>query len=171
MLPEWIDLETQYIPDNYIMHVRGKVGDAVPLLAPGGRAILENPEGKILLMYRADFHKWGFPGGMAEIGESATNCVLREVREETGLSLTSYQPFAFSSDPSIESVKYPNGHVIQAFSLLLHGIAWTGELECSEESLDLQFFSLDKLPDLYPAESIALDYFHRFKTTGQFQVY
>ncbi len=159
------------IPDNYIMHVRGKVGPDVPLLVPGGRAILENANGEILLMFRPDFRVWGFPGGIAEVGESATACVIREVQEETGLVLQAYQPFAFSSNPQLETVQYPNGDVIQAFSLLIHGYRWEGTLVQSEESLDLQFFSISKLPQIHPADQEALSRFLQYKETGVFQVY
>ena len=31
--------------------------------------------------------EWGLPGGWREPGESVVECVLREVREETGLEL------------------------------------------------------------------------------------
>ena len=35
--------------------------------------------------------KWIGPGGKFEVGESPEECMLREVREETGLTLTSYR--------------------------------------------------------------------------------
>jgi len=159
------------IPENYIMYVRGKVGSDVPLLAPGGRAILENKYGEILLMFREDFRVWGFPGGIAEIGESAVACILREVKEETGFTLTDYQPFGFSSNPKLETVQYPNGDVIQAFSLLIHGYEWEGKMEQSEESLDLRFFPLDDLPYIHPADQEALSRFIKYKDTGAFQVF
>ncbi len=50
--------------------------------------IIEDAQGKILLQQRAYPHgKWGLPGGMLELGESAEDAARREVLEETGLTI------------------------------------------------------------------------------------
>lgn len=46
--------------------------------------------GRVLLVRRGTepmLGKWTLPGGMLEVGESLTSGVIREVREETGLSV------------------------------------------------------------------------------------
>lgn len=54
-------------------------------------------DGKYLMLHRikkkndANRDKWVGVGGKFEDGESPEDCVLREVREETGLSLISYR--------------------------------------------------------------------------------
>ena len=54
-------------------------------------------DGCWLMMHRVkkendlNHDKWVGPGGKFEPGESADECLLREVREETGLTLTSYR--------------------------------------------------------------------------------
>ena len=54
-------------------------------------------DGKYLMLHRTkkehDFNKdmWIGVGGHAENGESPEECLLREVKEETGLTLTSYR--------------------------------------------------------------------------------
>lgn len=53
--------------------------------------ILEH-EGKILVLRRVSnvaiwHHKWQFPGGKAECGESTEQAVIREIHEETGLTV------------------------------------------------------------------------------------
>lgn len=65
-------------------------------------AILENPEGRLLITRRAPNKRWAagsweVPGGGAQAGESSFQAVCREVREETGLDiqrLSSGQRFA-----------------------------------------------------------------------------
>ena len=51
--------------------------------------------GKILVCRRRNQDgspgKWEFPGGKQEPGETEEECLVREVREETGLTLTRYR--------------------------------------------------------------------------------
>lgn len=58
---------------------------ATPL--PGVLALVVR-DGRVLMVQRArepDRGKWGFPGGLIELGETVTTAALRELREETGL--------------------------------------------------------------------------------------
>ncbi|CCG40284.1 NUDIX hydrolase [Magnetospirillum molischianum] len=57
---------------------------------PGVLALLER-DGRFLMVLRAhepDRGKWGFPGGLIELGETVIDAALRELREETGLVAT-----------------------------------------------------------------------------------
>lgn len=51
----------------------------------GGDAALIDGEGRILLIQRADNHRWAMPGGALEVGETPVEGVVREVLEETGM--------------------------------------------------------------------------------------
>ena len=59
----------------------------------GCQIILVNDAGAVLLQLRDDKdwipfpNRWAIPGGMLEAGESAAECILREVREELGVTL------------------------------------------------------------------------------------
>ena len=50
-------------------------------------ACIRNDAGRVLWQRRADFGWWGLSGGVLELNESLPECVIREVREETGLSV------------------------------------------------------------------------------------
>ena len=58
---------------------------------------IENPDGEYLMLHRVkkkndlNEDKWIGVGGKFEDGESPEECLLREVNEETGLTLTDYQ--------------------------------------------------------------------------------
>ena len=54
-----------------------------PMTAGDGAVIDEH--GQILLIQRADNHKWAMPGGALEVGETPAAGVAREVLEETGV--------------------------------------------------------------------------------------
>ena len=59
----------------------------------GCQTILINDAGEVLLQLRDDKdwipfpNMWAIPGGMLEAGESAAECIRREVREELGVTL------------------------------------------------------------------------------------
>lgn len=52
-----------------------------------GVTVVVISEGMILLQQRADFPLWNLPGGHVEDGESLAEAAIREVREETGLTV------------------------------------------------------------------------------------
>lgn len=53
-----------------------------------GAIILSNAdENKIALLYRGKHNDWSFPKGHIEDGENATDAMIREIKEETGLSV------------------------------------------------------------------------------------
>ena len=58
---------------------------------------IENDRGEYLMLHRVkkkndvNHDKWIGVGGKFEDGESPEDCLLREVREETGLTLTRYR--------------------------------------------------------------------------------
>ncbi|CAM3148358.1 MutT/nudix family protein [Paenibacillus lupini] len=71
---------------NYIRFIREKAGNELIFLNLTG-AIICNDNNEILLQKRGDRNAWGFPGGAMELGESAAETAVREVLEETGLTV------------------------------------------------------------------------------------
>ena len=56
------------------------------------KGLILNSKGKILLAYNNNTFQ--FPGGHKEENESANECIVREIKEETGMNLTiSEEPF------------------------------------------------------------------------------
>ncbi len=53
--------------------------------AIGVDAAVFDEEDRILLIQRADNQRWAMPGGLAEIGQTLSEAVLRELWEEAGL--------------------------------------------------------------------------------------
>ena len=49
--------------------------------------IIQNVNGKFLLVRGRTSGKWSFPKGHIEYGETALECVCREIREETGFRI------------------------------------------------------------------------------------
>jgi len=60
-----------------------EAGYATPKL--GVRAAVFDADGRILMVREtADRHRWSLPGGWADVGQTAAESAVREVREETG---------------------------------------------------------------------------------------
>ncbi|MBQ3802368.1 MAG: 8-oxo-dGTP diphosphatase [Oscillospiraceae bacterium] len=95
-------------------------------------------------------NKWIGIGGKFEEGESPENCLLREVREETGLTLDSWRYCGIVTFVSDEwGTEYMH---------LFHSEDFHGSLrECDEGSLEwIEKSALASLPDLWEGDRIFL---------------
>lgn len=52
---------------------------------PSVHGVVLNDKGAILVHQREDHPFWALPGGKIDLGESITDCLKREMKEETGL--------------------------------------------------------------------------------------
>lgn len=142
------------------------------LLIPGARVVIENAKGKILLQKRSDLRVWGLPGGNAEEGEDLATVAAREVEEETGLRAAHLVPFGFASNPETETVTFPNGHQCQFFVLNFFCTKFDGELRINDdESLALDWFSSDSLPEMLPSMRNSISAYRRYLASGEFQLF
>ena len=98
---------------------------------------LENDRGEYLMLHRVkkkndvNQDKWIGVGGKFEENESPDECLIREVREETGLTLTDYPP------PGDRHLRLP-GLGRRSTCSSTPPPAWTGELlaDCDEGTLE-----------------------------------
>lgn len=108
-------------------------------------ALVEH-DGKVLLERRADARVWGLIAGGVEDDETLEQALRREIREETGLEISTYDFFGTFSDPS-RIAHYPDGNIMQVLSLVYRASVDNGSgLRTSEESTDLRFFLTHELP-------------------------
>lgn len=156
--------------DSYLGQLRASVGSRL-LIVPGGRVILQNSSGAILLQERTDFRQWALPGGAPEIGESIEENLRREIFEELNVRIKSFIPIGFSSNPEFETITYPNGDCIHNYSLILLSTEWTGDICINEESLQARFFAIDDLPNVMPAERRIIDYYCHYLSDGVFRLF
>ena len=96
---------------------------------------LENDRGEYLMLHRVkkkndtNQDKWIGIGGKFEDGESPEECVLREAREETGLTL---EDFRYCGLVTFVSDRWETEYMH-----LFHARRWTGEIrECDEGVLE-----------------------------------
>lgn len=156
---------------SYVFELRKMVGNR-PLLAPGGRAVVVNSAGDVLFHHRVDLNIWDLPGGSADVGESQSDSVIRELKEETGLTPIDWTPIGLASDPERETVHYPNGDIVQGFSLVLLVEKWQGTLRTSSESNELRWFPIGEPPKQLRANiTETLAAYERWHQTAQFQLF
>jgi 8-oxo-dGTP pyrophosphatase MutT (NUDIX family) len=88
---------------------------------PAAFAAVRNPIGEILLVHRIDDGNWELPGGRIEVGESAAEAVIREVAEESGVTIELTGLAGVYSDPTHILVD-PGDVIHQQLALCFHAV-------------------------------------------------
>jgi 8-oxo-dGTP pyrophosphatase MutT (NUDIX family) len=109
-------------------------------------AVIFDRRGRVLLQRRADSGQWGLPGGSLEIGESLHQAVAREVREETGLTVSPGRLIGVYSRPELQVVRYPNGMSWHYVNVCFECRVCGGRLSVSDETLALDWAAPRRLP-------------------------
>jgi ADP-ribose pyrophosphatase YjhB (NUDIX family) len=128
------------------------------VIRPGVSAIIITAQG-LLLQRRNDNNLWGLPGGAVEISESVTEAIVREVREETGLEVKPLRLIGVYSSPDLgQIITYPDGNTIHYVSASFECRIVGGTLACGEESLALEWFDPERLPeDMVPMHRVRVN--------------
>ncbi len=115
-------------------------------IQPAARAVIFDDQGRILLIRRGDNKQWALPAGGMEPGESVTDCMAREVWEETGLTVESSTAFAIYSEPRFTA---PTRLEAQLLTVAYRVDEWSGELQTTtNETDDAKWFTVDELRSL-----------------------
>jgi 8-oxo-dGTP diphosphatase len=103
--------------------------------------IIVNPAGEILLAKRHDhLHqggKWEFPGGKVESDETVTQALIREIKEEVGLLVSTSSPFMTISHDYPDKQVLLDIHLVKDFSGKAIGaegqqIAWVSQAQLKD---------------------------------------
>jgi ADP-ribose pyrophosphatase YjhB (NUDIX family) len=132
-------------PSEAVTEWLGQVGSGVagyvtPKIAIG--AVVGNDRGEILLIKRSDSGIWLYPTGWADIGYSASEVAIKEVKEETGIDIEVVRLIGVFDGLRLGFTRTP------LYSLVFHCRAVGGELAAHPlECEDVGWFSPDSLPE------------------------
>ena len=124
-------------------------------VVPSVTAVVEDDDGRILLIHKTDNNLWALPGGGHDIGEAIGDTVVREVKEETGYDVEVIGLVGTYTNPN-HVMAYDDGEVRQQFSICFACRLVGGEIRASGESTDVGFFSPDDIDRLDAHPSIRL---------------
>jgi len=120
---------------------------AAMLAAAAGRGC------RVLLQRRRDTGQWAIPMGKQELGETPSQCAIRETLEETGVLTEITGILGVYSDPG-HIVAYGDGEVRQEWELILLGRPIRGTPAANDEASDVGWFTPDELGalDIHPTQ-------------------
>jgi 8-oxo-dGTP diphosphatase len=109
-------------------------------------AICRKPDGSMLLAQRAKgpstaVGRWGFPGGMHEVGESILDAARRELKEETGIDAKPVRVV----DAFDVIGKDPDGRIRAHYVLVCVVLDWqAGEGQPIEDATAVGWYTVDQ---------------------------
>ncbi|MGP3924773.1 NUDIX hydrolase [Streptomyces sp. 8N616] len=124
-------------------------------VVPSVTAVVRDEEGRLLLIHKTDNDLWALPGGGHDIGESIAQTVVREVEEETGISVVVEGVVGLYTDPE-HVMAYDDGEVRQQFSICFYARPVGGSLRTSSESKEVRWVSPADLDTLNIHQSMRL---------------
>lgn len=123
--------------------------------------IIENDKGEILLIKRKNPpYGWALPGGFVDYGEKVENAAVRELEEETGVSVSAEEitMLGVYSDP----LRDPRGHTTS----VVYYTRANAETKAADDAVEARFFDADKFPEdiAFDHKKILTDYLQRSTT-------
>ncbi len=110
-------------------------------------AIVHDPQGRLLLIRRGTEPAkglWSIPGGRVEPGESARDAVVRELREETALTVVPHDLVGVIDRTGPGGVVY----VIEDYHATMATGADPGAVQAGDDAADVGWFSADQALEL-----------------------
>lgn len=122
-------------------------------------AFVQDDAGRILMIRRTDNDLYAIPGGAQDVGESISDTVVRETREETGIDVEVTELIGIYTDPK-HVIAYTDGEVRQEFSICFRARPVGGTPTTSSESKEVHWIdpaALDRL-SIHPALRLRINH-------------
>jgi len=117
-------------------------GYATPKVDVRGAAFVE---GRVLLVREISDGKWTLPGGWADVNQSAAECVVREIAEESGFEASARKLAAVCD---YQKSGHPPRNLDCIYKMFFLCDITGGAARASDETSEADFFRRDALPPL-----------------------
>jgi 8-oxo-dGTP pyrophosphatase MutT (NUDIX family) len=123
-------------------------------LVPASGVLAVDDRGRVLLQQRRDTGQWAIPMGKQELGETVTQCAVRETAEETGVTVEVTGLLGIYSDPGHVVYYDSDGETRQEYEVILLGRPVSGEPTANDEASSAGWFTVVELDglDIHPTQ-------------------
>ena len=128
--------------DVIIDILRRDSGYATPKVDVRGAAFVD---GRVLLVREISDGKWTLPGGWADVNQSAAECVVREIAEESGFEAKTLKLAAVRD---YQKSGHPPRNVDSIYKMFFICEITGGSARASDETSEAAFFARETLPPL-----------------------
>jgi ADP-ribose pyrophosphatase YjhB (NUDIX family) len=122
--------------------LRQEKGYATPKVDVRGAAFVA---GRVLMVREISDGKWTLPGGWADVNQSAGECVVREIAEESGFKARALKIAAVYD---YQRSGHPPHHIDSIYKMFFICEITGGEARASDETSEVAFFARNELPPL-----------------------
>jgi ADP-ribose pyrophosphatase YjhB (NUDIX family) len=124
-------------------------GYATPKVDVRGAAFVD---GRVLLVREISDGKWTLPGGWADVNQTAGECVVREIAEESGFEA---RILKLAAVHDYQRSNRPLRHIDSIYKIFFVCEITGGAARVSDETSEVAFFSRHELPPLSLGRSTA----------------
>ena len=127
--------------ESIIELLRQEKGYATPKVDVRGAAF---QDGRVLMVREISDGKWTLPGGWADVNQSAGECVVREIAEESGFQARALKLAAVYDYQK----RNPPRHIDSIYKMFFICEIVGGAASASNETSEVAFFPRNELPPL-----------------------
>ncbi len=128
--------------DAILELLRQEKGYATPKVDVRGAAFAG---GRVLMVREISDGKWTLPGGWADVNQSAGECVVREIAEESGFKARALKLAAVYD---YQRSGHPPRHIDSIYKMFFICEIVGGAARASDETSEVAFFARNELPPL-----------------------
>jgi ADP-ribose pyrophosphatase YjhB (NUDIX family) len=128
--------------ESILQLFRQEKGYSTPKVDVRGAAFVDN---RILMVREISDGKWTLPGGWADVNQSAGECVVREIAEESGFAAKALKLAAVYD---YHRSNHPPRHMDSIYKIFFICEITGGAARASDETSEVAFFARQELPPL-----------------------
>jgi len=143
--------------------LRQEKGYATPKVDVRGAAF---QDGRVLMVREISDGKWTLPGGWADVNQSAGECVVREIAEESGFTARALKLAAVYDYQK----RNPSPHIDSIYKMFFICEIVGGAASASNETSEVAFFPRNELPPLSLGRTTAAQIDRMFEHREQLEL-